>query len=655
MKWPIVHNSPHFPSRFAVRIRKGGKGTMAATELLDYNNIQETSSLSGDTPSDGGGMMTWNFRCDPNLAWDPSQTFFAMELEISTKTSSASSSGYTQWATQYKPDVKDFYPFFPMRAFSSMTHLVDGVTIAHTNQPYADKIMQEKYLHDLSISNQSNFESLMLARCIDDCNPKHNLFKCDTEDLNGMSYGYDAIAERDRSGNSARAIATTDTGGETVSSLHTVYFQPPFDLWTKHDRISGGNHMIQLNLKSADASTDGTYWGKYMVTPQAGYTGYMVGSTAYSIGGVGTNAGTISNANGDQFFPGGLGGGGERVDKLIANQFNAARMGDFAESLDESFIDTVDPTAALEAMTGVENAVTLYFDDTHGTTRNIRAENYAFNGSAGAGIRVKIKSLRLLRRVVRFTVERPIQMEDFACTEMAFFAGTPIALSAGSSFGEGSMTQNFLLPASTFGLAFYWRNSSNGYYDVVDDFKTINRANPWTSEVSGVDGWSTAGAYQTAVETGNSIDENRLQLSEFYFTYGGETYPSQRITSMYDGNTTMGPGSQKLQIMTHMLQGAFNTDMDRYNVTFAGRGLLDRLDGSAFFFPVAKHNNSDNSDLQVTYKTSGGVFSRSYYDQETSIDSLNVSLMVVAFYDARIEFAYNAANQLEKVTKTEWK
>jgi hypothetical protein len=611
---------------------------MAATELLDFNQIQETSSLSGDTPSDGGGLMTWNFRCDPNLAWDPSQTFFAMELEIDTKTKTGSADGYTEWQPAYKPDVKDFYPFFAQRAFSSMSHVVDGVTIAHSNQPYADKIMQEKYLHDLSLSNQANFESLMLARAIDDGHPDHNLFMCDIPDSNRIKFGYDMIHDMDKYGNSARNI-TTPGGKRTDTSIHTVYFQPPFDLWTKHDRISGGNHMIQLNLKAAD--TSGSYWGQYMVTPQAGFTGYTIGSEAFTGAHIGLSAFDIDGWN-----AGAYGGYGGQLDKIVPSM-GTRGMGGYRDNLAD--VSLTDLSVTETGVVGTTEGILVANVD--GSTYPIRAENYAFYGDAGKGIRVKIKTLRLLRRVVRFTIERPIGMEDFNCTEMAFFSGTPISLATTTStFASGQMTQNFLLPASTFGLAFYWRDSSNSYYDVVDDFKTITRKNEWTQYPSA----TTVAGYRAKVEE-TKITRKELQLSEFYFTYGGETYPAQRINNMYNGSTTMGPGSQKLQIMTHMLQGAFNTDMDRYNVSFAGRGLLDRLDGSAFFFPVAKHNNSDNSDLQVSYTASGASVSTPYYAASETYGTLGISLVVVAFYDARIEFAYNAANQLEKVTKTEWK
>ena len=150
---------------------------MASAELLDFNQVQEQSPTTGDKPSESGGLLTWNFRADPNLAWDPSQSFFVMEIMVSTFVGTLSASNlYTKWKNQYIPDYKDFYAFFPLRMFTSMSHIVDGVTVAHTNQPWADKIMQEKFLKDASVSNLGNFEAVNLARSIDDCNPDHNMF-----------------------------------------------------------------------------------------------------------------------------------------------------------------------------------------------------------------------------------------------------------------------------------------------------------------------------------------------------------------------------------------------------------------------------------------------------------------------------------------------
>ena len=53
--------------------------------------------------------------------------------------------------------------------------MIDGVTVATTSHPYVDKLLQEKFLHETTVSNYSNFESLQLARAIDDGVKEHNL------------------------------------------------------------------------------------------------------------------------------------------------------------------------------------------------------------------------------------------------------------------------------------------------------------------------------------------------------------------------------------------------------------------------------------------------------------------------------------------------
>ena len=101
-------------------------------------------------------------------------------------------------------------------------------------------------------------------------------------------------------------------------------------------------------------------------------------------------------------------------------------------------------------------------------------------------------------------------------------------------------------------------------------------------------------------------------------------------------------GFTKLQTLSNQLMGVYNMPMEYLNTSFGGSGLMERLDSQMYFFPVAKHSNSDNSDLQVFWEA----------DVESGVPA---TLCVAALYDARIELSYNSANQLEKVTKTEWK
>lgn len=574
---------------------------MAAANNLDYNQVQEQSPATGDTPSKSGGLLTWNFRADPNLAWDPSQSYFVMEFVVKTFTATQNNDLYTAWQQKYVPDFKDWYAFFPLRCFTAMSHIIDGVTVAHTNQPWADKIMQEKFLTEASRSNQDNFESLVLARNIDDGEVDHNMFMSHTEPavaglmLSGREYAL--MHKRFR----IRDISTS------VDGAYTVMFQPPFDLWTKHQRISGGNHQIQLNLYSAKlaSGTSGeTYWGDYMTTEEGGLSMTIHGSEAFHTGYAGytaANAISVVKEEKDLF--------GYDVSGLEFAPFNGA-----------------DPAA--------------YKD-------SVKIRNTAYNqchiSDAGKhGLQVDIRSIRLMRRMVRFTVERPLGMEEFSATEMAFFHGTAIS-------GNASQTQNFLLPASTFAVAFYWRSSTDPYYNVVDGNRSI------------VYNQGELGGLFTVANNYVDITKPKLGLKEFYFTYGGETYPSQRINDIYNGvAATSGPGLVKLQTLTYMLQGAMNTDQDRFNMQYSGEGLLDRLDGSCFMFPVAKHNNSDNSDLQVYYSVNAQDLTTRYgANADVAADQapadLSVSLVCVAFYDANLQLSYNAANQLEKVNKVEWK
>lgn len=572
---------------------------MAGVELLDFNQVQEQSPSSGDNIQNSGGLLTWNFRADPNLAWDPSQSFFVMDITVRTLTSS----NYNSWNDVYIPDSKDFWPFFPLRAFSSMAHIIDGVTVAQSNQPYADKLMQEKYLHDTSIANMGNFESVILARSIDDGNMAHNLFAA------GLDSGSSANLTPAQQCSSAYNLRIKHSvayaqGGAVANNTYTVMFQPPFDLWTKHQRISGGNHQIQLNLLAADTSTtystvtttnEGTLWGKYFTTTARGFDHYVQSERAYaepnSLGAL-----TLTTAEGSTIYTG-----------LTQATSTDKRMFSY---LRETYVGpNVADTAAKNKLTATAQA---------------RAHQF---WHSQRGIAVTINSIRLMRRMVRFTLERPIGNEEFNCTEMAFYHGVS------SSTGQ---TQNFLLPASTFGIAFYLRSATDSYYTPIDSFPTIT-----TSD---------------AVVANQSMTTNMLRLNNFYFTYGGETYPSQRISNLWQGTSSVGPGAYRLQLMTHMLQGVLNTDMDRYNVSFDNAGLLSRLDASAFFFPVAKNNNSDNSDLQVYWDGSVQALTQTYGSFTAgNLADLNASLVLVAFYDSRVDLTYNSLNQLEKVTKTEWK
>ena len=544
---------------------------MAATELLDYNQIQEQSSSTGDKPPSSGGLLTWNFRCDPNLAWDPSQSWFSMDVQLSVLAADGSTT------SDYYPEPGDLRPFFPLRMFSSMTHIIDGVTVAHTNQPYADKLIQERYLKENTQSNLSNFEAHSTARMIDSADPSMNPWCGNGPYLIGDS-GTDGYQQLSQGVFIKRLLEPTHQSAFQMSAgaskygnslirkpraTHTILFQPPFDFWTKHQRCSGGNHQIQLVMKPGVTTT---LWGSYIATPCF-----------------------------DQF--------------TRLRYYGLPEMGQLSTALPLSQQDDITALSAGPQLSAWKKHQLI----------------------------ADVPRIRLLRRMVRFTVERPLSVQEFNLTEMQFYHGTA---------SKTGVTQNFLLPSSTFGLVFYWRRATNSDYDCVGDFPSISldKSKVDTSDPPQLK-INQAAVADNAIQINDA--ETDFFLDQFYFTYGGETYPSQRISQIGSTplNTADPQGFEKLQTISHQLQGVYNMPQENMNMQFGvGQTLLTKLGDKMFFFPVAKHNNSDNSDLQVYWSQPAGGSGQE-----------DRALVVVALYDARVELAYNAANQLERVTKTEWK
>ena len=565
---------------------------MAATELLDYNQVQEQSPSTGDSIPASGGPIIWQFRADPNLAWDPSQSFFAMDVTISARDGNAGTV-----AGGYEPGPHDLRPFFPLRCFDGMSHVIDGVTVASTTHPYLDKIVQEKFLHETTLSNYSNFEALQLCRAIDDGIKEHNLFRSQAHsllDLHEQGWRSTILKYNSaRGGGQATQIAANSAGA--CYPTHTVIFQPPFDFWTKHQRVSGGNHQVTLNLRapSGDApasagAAGGSRWGGYAATSCVGSAFAEAATQLKTRGG---------------------------VTQAALTDLAAVNLADF-------------DNLAVGDQVAFENAAKRYAFGTAGTDPT--------QAKVEACLSMEIHRIRLMRRMVRFTIERPIATQEYNLTEMQLYVGQA---------DTSSMTQNFLLPSSTFGLIFFWRKPNNSQYDVFNDFPVV--------------GADAAGAVQDSTST--------FMLDEFYFTYGGETYPSQRINKIAGApepaafGVKDAPGFEKLQLLSNQLMGTYNMSMEYLNTSYSGQGLMERLDSQMFFFPVAKHSNSDNSDLQVYW--SGAVHENSINTKTNAYPAVlqapdttaSAGLCVVALYDARIELSYNAANQLEKVTKTEWK
>lgn len=565
---------------------------MAATELLDYNQVQEQSPSTGDSIPAAGGPIIFQFRADPNLAWDPSQSFFAMDVTVKARNEEDGTV-----ANAYEPGPHDLRPFFPLRCFDGMSHVIDGVTVASTTHPYLDKVVQEKFLHETTLSNYGNFEALQLCRAIDDGIKEHNIFRGQAHSL------FDLYEQGWRSTitkyNSARAAGqmTQLTGNPTGACYptHTVIFQPPFDFWTKHQRVSGGNHQVTLNLRAPKGdTTTGSRWGSYAATTCVG--------SAFAEAGV-----QLATR------------GGTQITSLHAIAADAS---------------TNAVRTALRTVVAADRAEFAAAADLYSAAGD--ADSITAAGIEQC-LQMEIHRIRLMRRMVRFTIERPIATQEYNLSEMQLYVGQP---------AEKNMTQNFLLPSSTFALVFFWRKPTNSQFDVYNDYPVVGSAN---------------GGTVVGDKTQNFI------LDEFYFTYGGETYPSQRITTIggevNPTSATQTPaGYQKLQLLTNQLMGTYNMPMEYLNTKYSGTGLMERLDSQMFFFPVAKHSNSDNSDLQVYW--SGGIHKNGDNTKTSKVPSLlasnptageSASLCVMALYDARIELSYNAANQLEKVTKTEWK
>ena len=328
-----------------------------ASQLLDYNQVTEQSANTGDAIPSGGGLLTWNFRADPNLAWDPSQTFFVMRVRLQDAPAGTGVPGQK---------LSSMVDHWPLRLFNSMAHIVDGVTVASSQQPWADKFFQQRYLKENTVSNGQNLETQLT---------QSGIFASST--FTSFDQTADATVQDPLSlesyvaFNHSNAVHTKDDPIYT-----TVVFQPPFDFWTKHQRCSGGNHQIQLNLRASKPAVDGlATWGPYCVP-----------------GLVGT-------------------------------------------------------TKALAA-----NGVISTLSDLHAPT-------------------VSIERIRLCRRMVRFNIERPLQVQEFNLTEMQFFHGTAVTLGGitendglNSTGNPSEQSQNFILPSSTFGIALYWRHANDSQY-----------------------------------------------------------------------------------------------------------------------------------------------------------------------------------------------
>ena len=238
-------------------------------------------------------------------------------------------------------------------------------------------------------------------------------------------------------------------------------------------------------------------------------------------------------------------------------------------------------------------------------------------------LRVDIKRIRLMRRVVRMPIERPLGVVRTGCTQMLV------------QHGEASTTgtvENFTLPSSTFALTFYWKDASSEFSEPFAVYpKTVLRRGEGT-------GSNTQVQYQSYIAS-------RMHLSEFYFTFNGMRYPMQNIPHIMGKQEGMPYGFEKLHALSQQLQGNYNGKGSASCMNFSGIGAIKRVDGHEFFFPVASQSQQENNVLQTRWELTENGNPR----------NLMFSLVVVAFYDGSVDMHYDGMNRLEKVVKTEWK
>jgi len=575
---------------------------------FEFNQVLEQSPNGSEIPSQNGENIEFSFRCDRNLSNDFSQTFIAIDIDVQSGVVVSDNAvptfpvddDDTVWSKTsqvYYPSPQDFYPDAPLRLFDSMSHVVDGVTVEHSDRPWSDKRLQQRFLNDRSEANKQNFASVESM-----CNPQGKGQKSIAAHLfgntshNQQTTSFVTTQEQNEDEvmnhvNGANMWAMFDSGvsytrdsigpgGQTRMLKHTVYFQPPFDSWRVHQRVSGGEHKITLRLKptttetvsyitaqGSDSSTLGTtevdsLWGSYMTTPAKG-------------------------------------------NKIPVQHDMGVRMHSIENVSFKSYM-----------------------------------QYYA------GGIKVDLKRIRLVRRQVRLAIERPIRSQEFNTTKIQYLLGDPSAT---------GVTQNFLLPSSTYGLVFYWTRVGDSYLDQFDDYKRVN-----ATRMASAYGTTSSGDAVNGV-----LSFYQLRLNEFYFRYGGRTIPEQRITNIHQNNKIANqkesPGWLRLQHLAQMLRGQYNTpQMDAGFKYMDSDNALAPFNESMFYFPVARHTNADNADMQVTWSSDGSRFMaidttqvkgvRKYVESET-----RARLVVAALYDARVEYLYNEQQTLDTVRVTEWR
>jgi hypothetical protein len=630
-----------------------------ADVVLDYNQVIEETPVTGDTPPSSGGLVTFQFKCDVNGATDLSNTFFAADVQVASvhKTSTSSApqyikadgSGLSATSSEgiYIPDAYDFHAFPMLRCFQSITHIIDGQTVCSSQHPYADALLVEKFLTTHSKANLENFQALSLCKQIDNGVKAHNIFTFDspamvgprpgTEDYSAWAYDW---AKPGMFRQKYASDATTGSypalteyyGTNTVrdeelygGKVTTMLFQPPFDLWRLRQPMHGGIHQIQLNLKASDGDAK---WGGYMTTSCVGLTRKLpfFYDMHRSYGLLGSDEATKNSA---RLAVSSFGG---------ANTLFSEVTGRWNSSLSTPFMERSDLD-----LTGTEDPTTVYLA--------------ALNAAKSCDrVMVDIKRLRLLRRVIRTSVPPQLSNVQYNFTEISMQHGTPVT--------QG-VSQQFLLPSTTFGLVFYWREATNTDFDQINVHPNVT--NMTTSSAGVIGGTSLffnddAGDLPVG-QTVTGLNQNELyqlrnvdfDLHDFQFTYGGATYPMQRIQRVTGnkGSDSSNPyGWHRIMALQNQLQGVYNSTMDDFPQSYGhgyGKGVLSRMDPHMMFFPVSRTGNSDNGILQVEYTCRTRQPSTAF-----ASEAVNVQLVVCALYDAQLNMQYSS-NELQQIVLTQFK
>mgnify|MGYP003133072778 CR=1 FL=1 len=712
-----------------------------ADVVLDYNQVIEETPVTGDVPPTSGGLITFQFKCDVNGATDLSNSFFAADLVVESANIIGTGIG------RYIPDAYDFHAFPMLRCFQSVTHIIDGQTVCNSQHPYADALIVEKYLTTHSKANIDNFQSLSLMKRIDNGMKEHNIFSFDKpaslyphQQAGGFQkyiydwakpglfrskYGYNKTKDYT---NADATLGTSQHSEENVSDrTTTVLFQPPFDLWRLRQPFHGGIHQVQFNLKAQETNV---LYGGYMTTTCVGLS--VKGALLYDLprghnGTLGTTGNILTGKSFGEFAG---------MPFNNAGAFDTADQSPLVYNSDMPMTST--PTQLLAAAVAAADKVEK--------------------------VKVEIKRLRFLRRVLRTAVPPQLSNVQYNFTEISMQHGTPT---------RTGVSQQFLLPSTTFGLIYYWRESTNSFYDQVGLHPKITkivgntttkiaagtRVGPSPDHISIIDscaitstdttnnslvlgvpagsdisftteGFTNAdnvrlinfdagsgdnvirngalatvtnvtataltltvhtdaggitGTNQTGVGTisvakprngnipsqfqGNqdvsnfyALENTDFSLHDFQFTYGGATYPMQRINKITGNKTGAADedpyGWMRLMTLQNQLQGVYNSTMDDFPQNYGhgyGKGVIDRMDPQMLFFPVSRTGNSDNGILQVEYTCNVEKHNISSIGNSLGESaSPQVQLVVVALYDAQLNMQYSS-NELQQIVLTQFK